>query len=594
MLNRNSLHQPFRWGNWVDLKYVEKIISKSNDTSWPFTWYGKNPADILSFPPLIPATENQQTFTAKVYLSELAPIPSKVIFLGESKSNIAVYSEEEYNERLEKSSFPNYEEKFVHLPPVTSLLSSGVALQDKIAIDISEDAWRLNLTDLMNVDDDSTDEQHHHAKLIRQAINEPLTAPKYFFEVPLVNDPFILGVHYDWRFFNKLRRGKEHEKFMHHLIRAWSKFTEQEGLLSFIAHGSLLGWYWNGIAMPWDADNDVQMPIQEFDRFARRYNQSLIVEDSNEGEGRYFIDINPYYPDRSRGNGNNVIDARFIDIRSGIYLDITALAKNVGEKNQVNCKNYHYYSVNSLTPARRSLYEGTPVYVPNDFEVVLLSEYGGARKPNFSNWMFDRDLKLWVPNFKCESYKQRQKKFTQSKELTCYGACENNEIWHEYNLTQRVTDIHSMEMDLYSKLMELDDRIKATRSPATQKVAANNVSVQPQKYRGRPDASGQKIDEHEEHQGKIEEQKGEQPEIQQTQPTASEQPKQEETWQGSQQAALTSPSSTFTTVIPSPTSELPELNPEVLFALEEEKQQIYQRFADLLRPYIKPLRDDPK
>jgi hypothetical protein len=139
----------------------------------------------------------------------------------------------------------------------------------------------------------------------------------------------------------------------------------------------------------------------------------------------------------------------------------------------------------------------------------------------------------------------------------------------------------------------LDDRIKATTSPVTQQVAPSSVSVQLHKYRGKPGASDQKTDEHEEQERKIEEQKGEQPDMQQIQPTASEQPEQEETLQGSQRAASTSPSSIFTTIIASPTPEQ-ILSREALFALEQERQQIYQRFADLLRPYIKPLRDVPK
>lgn len=48
---------------------------------------------------------------------------------------------------------------------------------------------------------------------------------------------------------------------LHRLIRTWLSFTRKTGITTWIAHGSLLSWYWNGIAFPWDNDIDVQVQL---------------------------------------------------------------------------------------------------------------------------------------------------------------------------------------------------------------------------------------------------------------------------------------------------------------------------------------------
>ena len=55
------------------------------------------------------------------------------------------------------------------------------------------------------------------------------------------------GWHYDWRFFNgKLKKKARTAVILERLLRNWFKFTEKYGIVSWIAHGPLLSWYWNG------------------------------------------------------------------------------------------------------------------------------------------------------------------------------------------------------------------------------------------------------------------------------------------------------------------------------------------------------------
>lgn len=156
--------------------------------------------------------------------------------------------------------------------------------------------------------------------------------PKYFYEATLARSESLYahGAHHDWRFFRGIAAREEvFLAQMHGLIRAWLKFAWASGTPTWIAHGTLLSWYWNGLAFPWDPDVDVQMPVLALHTMARRYNQLLIVDIGQGPEprlGRYFLDCGTWISHREDGNGKNNIDARFIDVDTGIYVDITALA----------------------------------------------------------------------------------------------------------------------------------------------------------------------------------------------------------------------------------------------------------------------------
>lgn len=66
---------------------------------------------------------------------------------------------------------------------------------------------------------------------------------KYFSEPG--NDD-ILG-HYDSRFFpGNPVPDAERSRTLTHMIRAYLNYFEDHGLETWIAHGTLLGWWWNG------------------------------------------------------------------------------------------------------------------------------------------------------------------------------------------------------------------------------------------------------------------------------------------------------------------------------------------------------------
>ena len=91
----------------------------------------------------------------------------------------------------------------------------------------------------------------------------------------------------------------------------------------------------------------------------------------------YLLDINPAYIERVKGNGKNIIDARWIDMRNGMYIDITGVSEARPEKfpGVWSCKNEHNYTMMDLFPLRDSMFEGMIARVPYAYVRILTEEY---------------------------------------------------------------------------------------------------------------------------------------------------------------------------------------------------------------------------
>ena len=55
----------------------------------------------------------------------------------------------------------------------------------------------------------------------------------------------LLG-HYDVRYFKGIVDYNTRLSTLKHMVRAWLLMTDREGLETWISHGTLLGWWWNG------------------------------------------------------------------------------------------------------------------------------------------------------------------------------------------------------------------------------------------------------------------------------------------------------------------------------------------------------------
>lgn len=316
--------------------------------------------------------------------------------------------------------------------------------------------------------------------------------PKYFSEADLYAVSY--GTHYDWRFFSGSFILDDYRKsIIHRLSRTWLRFCLENEIKTFIAYGSMLGWIRNGLTLPWDGDIDVIVTMKSLNLLARNFNQTLII-DYNEKDGfqsamtGYLLDINPAYYSRYKGDGNNVIDGRLIDISTGVYLDITALAwtddylksiqigtnkklkklidkdyemnqyfavegddvyydtlmfelrKLQDDKQLIHCKNDNVYKISELSTMIPSYFEGVRAHFPHAYEEIIWRLYPKAlTRITEPDHVFDDYFTLWINTFDCPGYVDPVGNLYANAQM---GQCSNTEVLHEWKLTKEYTSRH--------------------------------------------------------------------------------------------------------------------------------------------------------
>ncbi|KAF8246685.1 hypothetical protein K440DRAFT_630874 [Wilcoxina mikolae CBS 423.85] len=133
-----------------------------------------------------------------------------------------------------------------------------------------------------------------------------------------------------------------------------------------------------------------------------KYNLTRHKYTSDDGtiEREYLLDVNPWIWQRVRGDGQNVIDARWVDVRNGLFIDITGIAetdpKNPGV---LNCKNYHRYRPEDIWPLRDTIFEGVPAKIPYNFDPILVKEYGTKALvvTEYEGHRWNVQKKIWEP-----------------------------------------------------------------------------------------------------------------------------------------------------------------------------------------------------
>lgn len=93
---------------------------------------------------------------------------------------------------------------------------------------------------------------------------------------------------------------------------------------------------------------------------------------------QYLLDVNPWAWERTLGDGENIIDARWIDVRNGLYIDITGLSEIAPDVQPGVwvCKNNHQYHTEDLYPMRDNVFEGVRAMIPYAYDQMLTGEYG--------------------------------------------------------------------------------------------------------------------------------------------------------------------------------------------------------------------------
>ncbi|CAK9440327.1 uncharacterized protein LODBEIA_P44270 [Lodderomyces beijingensis] len=547
--NKEDGTVPFHWIDWVDLSRIYPYITNPkkenlcettfNLTSQPDlikdsrlknvdSYCSYDPDSLLGytiFSNTGPHTIENRAILGKSYLFNHAPSPQKLVFLTTTGSyQIGVESPEEndfyssllYNEMMEKLNFPtniNIVHNFQALLS-TKIKQYSSPLEDQL-LEIPPENFDIDpsakIDELWDHPDISEIEANYLDSI--QFSFETKDPPKFFYEASLLRSipDDWQGEHYDWRFFSELTVNKpEQSVVLHRLVKNWLAFARNHGIVTWIAHGSLLSWYWNGIAFPWDTDVDVQMPISELYKIGRYYNQSLIIENAADahgefdGVGRYFLDVGSSITNRTKGNGNNAIDARFIDVDTGLFIDITALAltneKVPSRYNQhyqhlspatnvelppssskdtldqltinnqlqlYNCRNNHFTSHEEISPLIRTIVENQVSYVPQRFLTILNVEYNleSLTKKNHRAFTYFSNLRLWYHTKAVKRYLNARKK-DPKEELTYRELMATNQLsvedhinlikldpllLQEWTQTRNFTKLHVQEMQFIQR-----------------------------------------------------------------------------------------------------------------------------------------------
>ncbi|KAF2128885.1 hypothetical protein P153DRAFT_263385, partial [Dothidotthia symphoricarpi CBS 119687] len=208
--------------------------------------------------------------------------------------------------------------------------------------------------------------------------------------------------HYDKRYFHGVVSDEERTDTQKHMVRAYLTFFREQELDTWIAHGTLLGWWWNGKRLPWDFDLDTQVSESTLKHLGEAHNQTHYSYVSADGDTHreFLLDVNPWIWQRDRGNGMNIIDARWIDVRNGLFIDITGLSETHPDINPGiwSCKNYHHYKTDEIYPMRETMFEGVPAKVPYAYDSILVAEYRESAlvNTNFNGHLWSAEKREWV------------------------------------------------------------------------------------------------------------------------------------------------------------------------------------------------------
>jgi hypothetical protein len=193
------------------------------------------------------------------------------------------------------------------------------------------------------------------------------------------------------------------------LFRSYMLTMQDLGIPTWLAHGSLLSWRWGRKVFPWETDIDMHVNLPDLQFLARFYNMTVYdfrFHDTLGGpNNQYLLDINPSYPERVVGRlDNNRIDARWVDMSNGAYIDITALhlfeahAREKGRPLLWQTKDGHVYDDADVYPLQRTIFEGVEALVPNNANKLTAKEYSdeSLKQTVFRGYKFDHTENQWI------------------------------------------------------------------------------------------------------------------------------------------------------------------------------------------------------
>ena len=115
------------------------------------------------------------------------------------------------------------------------------------------------------------DEAKQRGNVRREDMSEEEKERRKYFHEPGYGPE--LG-HYDRRYYSGIVSDEVRTETQLYMIHAYLDFFRENGLDTWIAHGTLLGWWWNGKRLPWDWDLDTQVSDTTLFLMGEKYNQT--------------------------------------------------------------------------------------------------------------------------------------------------------------------------------------------------------------------------------------------------------------------------------------------------------------------------------
>jgi hypothetical protein len=176
---------------------------------------------------------------------------------------------------------------------------------------------------------------------------------------------------------------------------------------------------------------DTQVSGATLDYLGQHFNRSMhhYISDDKKVKRDYLLDVNPWIWERDRGDGMNVIDARWIDIRNGLFIDITGLSevKPDTDPGIWSCKNYHKYRTSDLYPMRESTFEGVPAKIPYAYDKMLIEEYQQKAlvATVFEGHVWNSTVKEWI---KTQAQIEKEKKEAEERQKKLLKEAEKKKL----------------------------------------------------------------------------------------------------------------------------------------------------------------------
>lgn len=191
--------------------------------------------------------------------------------------------------------------------------------------------------------------------------------------------------HYDTRF--RLKRSLTQEEIhntLRELLFFFISYCKVNNIKPVLMYGGLIGCYFANKMLPWDDDLDIGL----FDKTSISNMKEDFCSDEN-----IIIEINPYSYEYSEADTENIISARCISRKNGLYIDIVYFKQ---DETCLRCKDGNVYQTNCVFPLRKVIFEGVEIFAPNDVECCLIQRYGKEVLKPLDNkgWLFKKGK--WV------------------------------------------------------------------------------------------------------------------------------------------------------------------------------------------------------